>query len=142
MNILLITGSRVCTREMEQRAESAVWKAQEKGYSIIVGDAIGIDFAVVSACNALGVPYVCYGVTTIPRQQQLCYPYIQIHFEGTWPERFLARNRHMADLANECLAIWDGKSRGTLYTYKYFKSLGKLCWLLDFSRPKGKRYVK
>jgi len=35
------------------------------------------------------------------------------------------RNKQIAEYADECLAVWDGKSRGTLYTVELFKKFNK-----------------
>ena len=37
----------------------------------------------------------------------------------------LKRNDLIGEYADECLAFWDGKSKGTLYTIKRFEKLGK-----------------
>jgi len=37
----------------------------------------------------------------------------------------LKRNEEMVDLADEVLIIWDGRSRGTMYTQKYAEKKNK-----------------
>ena len=37
----------------------------------------------------------------------------------------IKRNEEIAQYADTALAFWDGKSRGTEYTIKFFKKLGK-----------------
>ena len=37
----------------------------------------------------------------------------------------LKRNEQMVDLADSVLVIWDGRSKGTEYTIKYSKRVGK-----------------
>ena len=37
----------------------------------------------------------------------------------------LKRNKEMVDLADAVLAIWDGRSRGTMHTIDYARSIGK-----------------
>lgn len=37
----------------------------------------------------------------------------------------LKRNDKIAEYADECIAFWDGASRGTKYTIKAFEGLGK-----------------
>lgn len=37
----------------------------------------------------------------------------------------LKRNEEIANYADEVLAFWDGKSRGTEFTVNFFKKLGK-----------------
>ena len=37
----------------------------------------------------------------------------------------IKRNEEIARYADECIAFWDGKSKGTEYTVNFFKKLGK-----------------
>ena len=37
----------------------------------------------------------------------------------------LKRNQKIAEYADECIAFWDGASKGTLYTINCFKKLNK-----------------
>ena len=37
----------------------------------------------------------------------------------------LKRNIQIAEYADECLAFWDGSSKGTLHTVELFRKLGK-----------------
>lgn len=135
MSSLLITGSRKASEKMILTAFKAVHRAQQNGWDIIVGDARGIDTHVIRECVNLGVIYDCFGITPTPRCPNCALTnYHYLEFQGTHKERYLARDRHMADLADYCLAIWDGSSGGTIYTYKYFKGLDKPCWLIDFSK--------
>ena len=46
----------------------------------------------------------------------------------------LHRNRQMVDMSDAVLDIWDGKSRGTLYTIKYAQKSGKPLTVVDLSK--------
>jgi predicted Rossmann fold nucleotide-binding protein DprA/Smf involved in DNA uptake len=37
----------------------------------------------------------------------------------------LKRNIQIAEYADECIAFWDGSSKGTLHTVEFFRKLGK-----------------
>ena len=37
----------------------------------------------------------------------------------------LKRNRQIAEYADKAVALWDGKSKGTLHTIRLFRALGK-----------------
>lgn len=39
----------------------------------------------------------------------------------------IVRNRQIVDYADEVIAFWDGKSRGTLSVIEYCKKMGKFC---------------
>lgn len=124
MTALLITGSRDASPPMLAMAENAVLRARSLGWSIVVGDAHGIDERVVKACVLLQVPFACYGITSKARNLsgELWKRY------GTYTQvsgNYLARDRHMVTLCDRCFAIWNGTSRGTKYTYDYAVKLGK-----------------
>ena len=44
----------------------------------------------------------------------------------------LKRNEEIALYADEVLALWDGKSKGTAYTIRLFKRLGKKVTVISF----------
>ena len=46
----------------------------------------------------------------------------------------LHRNRQMVDMSDAILAVWDGKSRGTLHTIKYAQKSGKPLTVVDLSK--------
>ena len=46
----------------------------------------------------------------------------------------LVRNKKMVELADEVIVIWDGKSRGALYTFEYAQEQNKRVLLLDLSK--------
>lgn len=127
---LLITGSRRATPEMFSYAYRAVARAKALGWRIIVGDADGVDFAVMDACNQLGVPYVCYGIDDTPRHGN---PPEYVRCEGG----YLDRDRMMAKQCDRVLAIWNGVSTksGTCATYRYAINYGKPGDLISFARP-------
>lgn len=140
MNIL-ICGSRDASSQMTDYATRCVFRASFKGHSIIVGDAAGVDAAVVIACRLYNVPCTIYGITETPRctRQVEAYglvmkylapmpPYIRC--EGD----FLARDRVMAEACDMCLGIWNGRSTGTMYTVNHARKLGKETHLRTFER--------
>ncbi len=44
----------------------------------------------------------------------------------------LKRNQQIAEYADEVIAFWDGKSKGTMYTVELFKKLGKKITVIEF----------
>jgi len=130
---LLISGSRKATPAMLTYARRTVALAKEKGWAIIVGDADGVDAAVIDACDDLGVPVEVHGAKGEMRRQSKTGTNIP-HDVG-----YLARDEIMAGLCTACLAIWNGRSRGTHYTLIAASALGKQCWLIDFLKPEGQR---
>lgn len=46
----------------------------------------------------------------------------------------LVRNDQIVEKADEIIAFWDGKSRGTMYTIKAAKKAGKRVKLIDLSK--------
>ena len=66
---LFISGSRQATPAMLQTAYKAVERAKANGWAVLVGDAQGVDAAVIETCNALQVNYVCFGISAKPRNR-------------------------------------------------------------------------
>lgn len=55
------------------------------------------------------------------------------------PQRYLERNKQIAHAADVLLALWDGKSTGTLNTVKHAADAGKQSiYLFDVSMLRGK----
>jgi hypothetical protein len=126
---LLITGSRDATPAMLDMARHAVARAKANGWEIVVGDAPGVDTAVVDACKEFEVFGECYGITERPRcnitgNNYVSYIWISrtieygrrdVHvYQGA---TYLERDRQMVQVANRCFAICLNRSRGTMYTY-------------------------
>ena len=42
----------------------------------------------------------------------------------------IVRNREIVDYADEIIAFWDGKSKGTLSVIKYAQKIGKSCEII------------
>lgn len=111
---LLITGSRDASPSMLEHAARCVQRAKEHGWGILVGDAPGVDTAVVHACQSLFVPFHCYGITPEPRCGRT--PLMSYH---SLPTNYLQRDECMVNHADRCHAIWNGYSRGTKYTHDF-----------------------
>lgn len=111
MNIC-ITGSRSLVGEMGY-VIGVVRRCKELGATVIVGDAPGIDSLVSLTCAMEHVPCIVHYIAAKPRRwakgNNLC------HVKGS----YLARDRFMVERADIVFAIWDGRSRGTKYTYDY-----------------------
>jgi hypothetical protein len=123
---LLITGSRKINGRMVSYAKRAVERAKELGWSIIVGDASGVDSIVVEQCDLIGVPVEAHGGWGKMRNQTKTGSNI-IH-DCSYPTRDLL----MAQECDRCLAIWNGKSIGTKVTYDAVVALGKKADLNTF----------
>ena len=112
MYCLLITGSREATPAMCQVAHACVFRAGDKGWRVLVGDAGGIDAAVIAACDASGVPVTVFGAYGKLRRRTN-----QAEPDGknvalpcpSYPQR----NGVMVVAASRCVGIWDGQSSGT-----------------------------
>jgi hypothetical protein len=143
---LLITGSRRATPAMLATARKAVERAKANGWEIVVGDASGVDTAVVNACKELQVFGECYGIAPQPRcelNEYMNYERIDYHYVHGRLDHwrvpgadYLERDRRMVQHCHRCLAIWDGSSRGTRYTFQYAQKLGKQVDVLNFGERK------
>ncbi len=122
---LMITGSRHATSAMLVTARKAVQRAHELGFAILVGDAPGIDAAVVAECNRLSVRYACVCVAGKGRNQEA-------NMVVKAPvASYTERDRWMVTRADRVLAIHNGRSRGTLAAYRYALAVHKPADLLQ-----------
>lgn len=118
MTKLLITGSREATPEMLEYAREAVHGVYFMGWEIVVGDASGVDQAVIEECDRMGVPVTVhggYGKIRIRTKtgQNIAHP-------GSYPDRNWAMVESLSP-GDHCLAIWDGSSHGTRITFGHAK---------------------
>ncbi len=118
---ILVTGSRQASGRMLAQARRLVERARQSANQVtfLVGDAPGVDAAVIQACDELGVPVVVYGANCTFR-----------HYTRTGRNlpvggSYITRDRVMAEACDECFAIWNGHSRGTRLTFQEVIRLGK-----------------
>ncbi len=76
---------------------------------IVSGGATGVDTLAREFANRKGLPFTEF----LPRYNR---------YGRAAP---IKRNEEIAKYADEALALWDGKSKGTAYTVDLFKKLGK-----------------
>jgi hypothetical protein len=124
MTILLICGSRDATPAMLKMAWKAVRRASDLSWRVVVGDAAGVDTAVISACCHLCVPFMFCGISQYARNF-CCDKHRHANYQSVYGTDYLGRDRFMVEESDRCFAIWNGISRGTLYTYNYARKLGK-----------------
>jgi predicted Rossmann fold nucleotide-binding protein DprA/Smf involved in DNA uptake len=111
---VLITGSRKCSDKMSAKLVEVMNWIKEEGHSLIVGDARGIDQKALGLAHQLGI-----------------WDKVSM-FRGLDYKSFLARDRVMVLKCDVCVAIWNGESRGTLYTFNFARSQGKKVILRTF----------
>lgn len=119
--IVLITGSR-SIRQSESiplLIDSLIKRKSE----IIVGDAPGVDRLVVYEAVKRG-----YGShVTVVGARGVCrnsFAFGRVKAIITLKTTYLARNLYMIGLATECIAVWDGSSRGTKFTFESARKAG------------------
>jgi len=103
---VLITGSRKTTNV--NFIFSILEKHIDKKQDIIIhGGANGVDSIVESWCQLHDIK--------------------SIIIRPIYPKReyYLHRNAEMIGMCDKCLALWDGNSRGTKFTYQYAKKRNK-----------------
>lgn len=135
---LLICGSRFGERknhppppEMLALAQQWVERAAKwNGYSIVVGDAEGIDTTVIETCLEVGLVFTCYGITPHARAIQVPDEFYIYLPDMSYPDR----DRHMATVADYGVGIWNGFSHGTIITFNAMRHLGKTCLLYNFAK--------
>lgn len=126
---VLVCGSRNCSPEMAEKVKEVVRWIAGSGHSLIVGDAEGVDRIALTEMSLLNeaslsssqigersVVYGAYG------RLRFSVPYAK---RVVLPEGYLHRDRVMVREADLIVAVWDGVSRGTRYTFEYAKKCGK-----------------
>lgn len=100
----------VGSREYRDLAEvrQFVWE-QERNTVIVSGGASGVDTEAVSEARRLGMEY------------EVHLPDRAVHGRSAG----IIRNRAIVNAADEVVAFWDGKSRGTKSTIDFAKAAGK-----------------
>lgn len=123
---ILITGSRETIGGQKTAMEiyHLLLRAKDKGHEILVGDAEGVDDHVIRYCDDEGIPITVYGA--YGRMRRRTSTGSNIVTTGS----YLARDDVMARNCDICIAIWNGKSRGTMYTYQKAKAYGKKVYLV------------
>ena len=117
---VLITGSRDASPQMLAKAVEVVVWCQQHGYTVLVGDAPGVDRAVRQACARPQVTCLVYGAYDRVRDPTAGGSLMHRAFRS-----YPARDRCMARQCDLCVAIWNGRSHGTQYTADSVRSLSK-----------------
>ena len=119
--VVLITGSR--SIQYSENIPALIESLIERRARIIVGDAPGVDRLVVAEVLRRG-----YGSqVTVVGAYGRCRNTWAVGKVGhivTLNSTYLARNLYMVGLASECFAVWDGRSRGTKFTFEAAKKAG------------------
>ena len=118
---VVITGSRSITHSVHIRL--LIDSLIKRGVDIVVGDAPGVDRLVIAEAIRRG-----YGkhvaVVGAYRRCRNRYAFGRVGKIIMLPSTYLARNLYMIGLADECIAVWDGRSRGTKFTFECAKRAG------------------
>lgn len=133
MALVLITGSRSCLPEMAVKVKEVVKWLVDQGHGLIVGDAPGVDQVAIYEMLHLGRSSnveICSGharLITFPGD----------HVSTVLKKGNLFRNRYMVSKCDLVVAVWDGCSRGTRYTFEYARAQGKHVIVRKFARSKS-----
>lgn len=114
----LITGSREICDDVIRYLCGYV-SGTEDGVEIVVGDASGVDAAVITTCDVSKIPVQVHGAFNKLRHRTAYGK--NIHHDAG----YLERDKIMAELCDECVAFWNGFSSGTAYTFKNAIALKK-----------------
>lgn len=121
MNKLLITGSRKAGSRLLWLSWELISTLNKDEWEVIVGDAPGIDANVIRACDYHGIKVTVYGAYGKMRNKTVNGE--NIATKGSYP----GRDKIMAGKCNQCVAFWDGESKGTKITFEAArKKIGNL----------------
>jgi hypothetical protein len=107
MTNILITGSR--SIKLKEYVFDILNKLIKNGDMVIQGGAEGVDSITLEWCQTSSLNINFKTIRPINPKDKISYLY---------------RNAEMIGMCDRVIAIWDGKSRGTLFTIKYAKSRG------------------
>jgi membrane carboxypeptidase/penicillin-binding protein PbpC len=107
MTNILITGSRNITAK--EYVFYILDKSIKNGDAVIQGGAEGVDSFVLEWCQNSTLNINFKTVRPVNPKDKLSY---------------LFRDAEMIGMCDRVIAIWDGKSRGTLFTMNYAKARG------------------
>ena len=118
---VLITGSRSITHS--ENIPLLIDSLIKRGVEIVVGDAPGVDRLVVAEAIKRG-----YGKhVSVVSAYNKCRNSFAVDKSVRivkLSSSYLARNLYMVGLSKECFAVWDGKSRGTQFTFEAAQRAG------------------
>jgi predicted Rossmann fold nucleotide-binding protein DprA/Smf involved in DNA uptake len=129
---VLITGSREASSAMLAKVEDVVLWVKRQGYALLVGDAPGVDAHARVCADALGVPTTVFGAYGRLRGRRRAHEAVIVI-----PEDFRVRDRLVAQRCDLCVAVWNGRSRGTKDTFAYARRLGKRVLVRSFREEVG-----
>ena len=92
----------------------------------------GVDAHVRVCAEALSVPTTVYGAYSRLRGQRRSHEQVVVV-----PEDYTVRDRLMAQACDLCVAVWNGRSRGTRSTFEHARRLGKRVVVRTFGAAAG-----
>lgn len=111
--------------------------SKERDFIVHVGDASGVDEYVVKLCNAKAVDVTVYGAHgkirlpdhIVKNAKRVTPPEANNDQRG-----YHIRDEILAASVDVLYGIWNGNSKGTLYTCRHARQLGKRVHLLKVTR--------
>lgn len=116
---ILISGSRKISQHGMSYAKACVRRVKERGDEVIVGDAPGIDAAVIAECDRIGVPVQVWYRGNAPRHRTNTGQNVAV---GN--VRYTVRDELMVSRADIVVCVWNGRSKGTKHVYDYATAIG------------------
>ncbi len=132
MALVLITGSRSCSQSMSIKVKEVVRWLADQGHSLIVGDAPGVDQVAINEMRRLGQSQCVEICSAYSRP----IPFPGRHVATVLEKGNLFRNRYMVSKCDIVIAVWDGQSRGTKYTFNYAQDRGIRVIVREYKRSK------
>jgi hypothetical protein len=129
---VLITGSRQAMPAMLAKVEEVVLWVKRQEYELLVGDAPGVDAHVRVCAETLSVPTTVYGAYGRLRGRRRSHEQVVVV-----PEAYAVRDRLMVQRCDLCVAVWNGRSRGTKDTVESARRLGKRVLVRSFREEVG-----
>lgn len=132
----MIAGSRITTPEMIELVNRIIYDMQAIKCHILVGDAPGIDEAVINACDLLGIGVTVHGIYSVGRNESKqfnSYKHVVAPSYLKARDKLIFRDRYMVDHCDKYVGICLNNSHGTMSSLGYAKSTGKSAEIHHFS---------
>jgi hypothetical protein len=117
---VLVTGSRGCGKWAVDQARRIANYLIDREVWLIVGDAEDVDEAIIDVANERKYSRITVWGAYKKMRRETKYG-MNVPYNGD----YLQRDDQMAQYCTHCVAVWNGYSRGTLYTFSAVERRGK-----------------
>jgi hypothetical protein len=133
------TGSTPLPTIVSWHVEALVERAGEWGWSLIAGDAPGVDHWAAREAWGRNIPLLTVGLSDWPRHGVVgrSLSHLQLDVRS-----YTKRDHFMVEQADHVMCVWNGKSLRTAAIYAYAMKRGKAPWLSVWDAAAGRMVLQ